>query len=244
MQLPVTALLRIALCCCLWMVGGGLASAAAPDDCGTPENMTARFNAEGQRTIASADHIERENNLNTLYGVLFTMNADRSLGYILRSDKPVDERATKLCVYKRLAGVRLFNIRKTAAQSGALLKASDADACRHCAELEKLKAVGQGSCGSLNELLRISEEKGERVMMQGFNLEKQANGLYAKNGTLATISGNLSLKLFDDPKEPQKGIVSGVYFTSLPDGATIINMTLVYAKYTPYGLSLLEQDGL
>ena len=78
-------------------------------------------------------------------------------------------------------------------------------------------------------------------MLQGFNIEKQADGSYKKNNTLTTVTGNVLGSIYDDDKNPSKGIISGITYASLPDGATIINMVLIYAKYTPYGITVLEQ---
>lgn len=211
------------------------------DECGTPEVMTEKLKAEGQRSFASAEHTERVNGSNKLNGMIFTVNADRSAGYILESDKATDERATKICVYKKLADLRLFDARKPGIQTEVLLKASDTDAMKHCDELIKSGKLEAKTCGSYNKLIKTAASKGWRVMYQGFNVERQADGSYQKNNTLTTLTGNVTGSIYDDDKAPLKGIVSNIFYTSLPDGATLINMTLVYPKYTPYGITVLEQ---
>lgn len=218
-----------------------LAYAINDDECGTPEAMTEKLKAEGQRSFASAERTERVNGSNKLNGMIFTVNADRSAGYILESDKATDLRATKICVYKKLVDLRLFDARKPGIQTEALLKASDEDAMRHCAELIKSGKLEAKTCGPYNKLIRKGEVNGERVMFQGFNINKQRDGSYKKDNTLTTVTGNVLGSIYDDDKEPLKGIVSGITYTSLPDGATIINMTLIYAKYTPYGITVLDQ---
>src|SRR5690606_12472284 len=67
------------------------AHAAQSSDCGTPAQITERLKAEGQRSFAMADQIKRENDLNTLYGMVFTVNGDFTVGYILQSDQPTEE---------------------------------------------------------------------------------------------------------------------------------------------------------
>ena len=215
--------------------------AADQDECGNPEAMTEKLKAEGQRSFASAERTEYVNGSNKLNGMIFTVNDDRSAGYILESDKATDERATKICVYKKLVDLRLFDARKRGVPPEVLLKASDEDAMKHCAELIKSGKLPDKTCGPYNKVLLKIEHNGERVMFQGFNVQKQADGSYKKNNTLTTVTGNVLGSVYDDDKEPLKGIVSGITYTSLPDGATIINMTLIYAKYTPYGITLLEQ---
>ena len=44
--------------------------------CGTPEAMTAKFKAEGQRSFAYADHVTKEG---LWHAMIFTTNADKSV---------------------------------------------------------------------------------------------------------------------------------------------------------------------
>jgi hypothetical protein len=232
-------------CALLLSVAPAMAYAVNAGDCGTPEQLTARFQVEGQHSFASADEVVREKSstgetMNRLYGAIVTINADLSVGYIVLSDRPSNERATKLCVYLRLADLRLFDARKPGLQGTAMLRASNGDAARHCAQLVNSKAFAAKTCGAFNDVIGKGEPNGERIMLEGFNVERQADGSYKKDGTLTTVTGNVTGSLENDPGEPLKGIVAGVFYTSLPDGATIINKTLVYAHYTPYGISLLD----
>ncbi|MGA4472910.1 hypothetical protein ACPA2M_08040 [Ectopseudomonas chengduensis] len=218
------------------------AHAIASDDCGTPAQITERLKAEGQRSFAMADKVERTNDLNTLYGMVFTTNADMSVGYILQSDQPTEEPATQFCIYKRLENIRLFDARKPGINPATLLKTDEAEAHRRCDELIKSGKV-TGVCGSLNSFIRDSEPFKERVMFQGFITEKQADGSYKKDGTLATITGNIGGSMKDYPDKPLRGIVSAILFSSLPDGTTVVNMFTVYAEYLPYGVELLGRQG-
>lgn len=215
--------------------------ALAATDCGTPAQITERLKAEGQRSFAMADKVERINDLNKLYGMVFTVNADMSVGYILQLDQPTEEPATQFCIYKRLENIRLFDARKPGVNPATLLKTDEAEAHKRCAELIEEGKFNPGTCGSLNATIRAGEPFGERVMFQGFITEKQADGSYRQNGTLATITGNIGGSMKDYPDEPLKGIVSGIFYSSLPDGATIANMTTVYAEYLPYGMELLKR---
>ncbi len=77
-------------------------------------------------------------------------------------------------------------------------------------------------------------------MFQGFNVSKTKDGNYAKDGTLTTVLATLPGGSSEDAAKPMtKPMVGGVYFSSLPDGATTISVMLAYAEYTPYGLALL-----
>ena len=203
--------------------------------------MTAKFKEEGQRSFASADKVERINNLNVLHGIIFTVNNDQSVGYILQSNKDTGERANKICVRNRLADVRLFDARKPGLNPASLLKASDEEGVKHCDELIKAGKFNAKTCSPFNRTMGKGEANGERIVMQGLNVVKKPDGSFEKTATLATLTGNVTGSLKDDPNQPLKGIIGGLFFTSLPDGATIINMTMVYVDYTPYGLSLLEK---
>ena len=223
----------------VFMFIAGRVWAADPGECATPEQITAKLKAEDQHSFASAERPIKENGFETSHGIIFTTSSDRSTGYVLEADKPTGERASKICIRNRLADVRLFDARKPGLPTEALLKASEADGLRRCAELEKSGKLDARTCAPFNTTIRKGEPNGERIMAQGFNVKKLADGSYSKDGTLTTVTGNVNGSIHDDDKDPVKHIVSGIFFTSLPDGATIINMTTIYAEYTPYGISLL-----
>jgi hypothetical protein len=215
----------------------GTANALDSGECAAPEAMTAKLKAEGQRTIATADRITVEKDL---FAWVVTVNADRSVGYILQSDKPTGERGSKFCVWTRMANVRLFDARKTGLDPSVLLKASDADALRQCDVLAKERKIPRATCGAYNTMTRKAEAMGHHVMLQGFGVEKRADGSYQPNGTLATVAGNVNGKLSDDPDHPGRSIGGALTYSSLPDGATIINAGFIYPEYTPYGLWMLD----
>jgi len=210
-------------------------------ECGAPDQMTEKFKAEGQHTIASADRVERENGVNVLYAVFLTINDDRSIGYIVQSDKDSSTRATKICIYLRLADVRLFDARASGVQTGALLKSSDEDGNKRCDALAAQGTFKRGACGPHNAFIRTAASHNEHVILQGFNVKKQKDGTYSRDGTLATVTGVIR----STDKEPKEDLflksLGGILYTSLPDGASVINATLVFAAYTTHGLDLLQQ---
>lgn len=215
--------------------------AADIGECGTPEAMTEKLKAEGQRSFASADRVQRENNINALNAMFFTMNDDRSVGYIVESDKDSSTRANKICIYQRLSEIRLFDARKPGVPPASLLKATDAEADKNCQELINAGKLETGTCGGLNKTLRVSEKKRERVMFQGFNVEKQPDGSYRKNGALTTVTATLSSSFPVTEKRPVfMDLLSGIFVSSLPHGATSISVILVFSEYTSYGLTLLQ----
>lgn len=211
--------------------------AADVGECETPEVMTAKLKAEDQHSIASAQRITLDKKL---LGIIVTMNPDRSVGYILQADRPMGARASKICVYTRLADVRMFDARKAGTPSEVLLKAPEADALRRCGELAQQGKVPQGSCGSLNTMIARQESSGQRAMIQGFVVARQPDGAYGRDGTLATISANVSGSVSADPDNPLSNTIGDIMFSSLPDGATILNATLIFARYTEFGLAALK----
>ena len=207
-------------------------------ECGAPEGMNAKLKAEGQRTVASADRLTEDK---AIFGWFFTMNADRSVGYILQSDEPTGTRGSKFCVWTRMANMRLFDARQSGRDAAAHLKASDADALRRCDELARDKKVKRGNCASLNTMLKKSAAFGHNVILQGFVVEKQPDGSYHPTDTLATVAGRIDGKLSDFPDQPGMSIGGVLLYSSLPDGASIMNAAIIYPEYTPHGLSLLDK---
>lgn len=226
----------------LAFVFAGTAHAMDVGECGTPEAMTAKFAVEGQRSIAHANLVtESHYKDKKRLGMIFTLNANRSVGYILQSDKPMGERAGRMCVYERMANIRLFDARKPGTPDAVLLAAPEADAHRRCDQLAAAGTVQpRGACGSLNTMIKGRERYNYRVMMQGFFVRKQPDGTYLPINGLITISGNVAGSVEQFPDEPSAGIVGGIRHTWLPEGATIINATLIFPRYTEYGLSLLQ----
>lgn len=207
--------------------------------CDTPEAISAKLKAEGQRSFATADRVERDKtlNVNVLYGMIFTVNADGSTGYILMSDKDSGTRANKICVHERMTEIQVFDARKPGLPPESLMRATDEDGKRRCDALVRDRKLDPGTCGTLNADLKAGEKHGEHVMFHGFNVSRQKDGSFAKDGTLTTVAADMSDAPMDknDPK-PKYG---SVLYSILPEGATISSVSLVYARYTPYGVSLL-----
>ena len=214
----------------------GAAQAADIGECATPEAMTAKLKTEDQRSIASAQLITPDKRL---FGMIFTMSSDRKVGYILKADQPLGDRASQICVYNRMADLRLFDARKPGTPPAVLLKAPEADALKRCDVLAKEGKFTRGACGSLNTALRRIEGHGERVLLQGFLVRKTNDGSYTPDGTLATVTGRIGGSINDYANNPALGILGGVTYSSLPDGASFLNAVLVYVEYTPYALSAL-----
>lgn len=215
----------------------GTAHAADVGECATPEAMTARLKAEDQHSIASAQMITPDKQL---FGMIFTMSGDRKVGYILKADQPLGDKAGQICVYERLADIRLYDARSAGIPNAALLKAPDEDAVANCKRLQLAGKFPQGNCSSLNQVLHRVEPLGERVMIQGFTVAKGPSGIYQPTSGVVTVSGNVKGSINDDPVHPSRGIVGGIAYSSLPDGATILNATLAYPRYTEYGLAALK----
>lgn len=213
------------------------ACAADIGECATPEAMTAKLKVEDQHSIASAQMITQDKRL---FGMIFTVSGDRKTGYILRADQPLGDRAGQICIYNRLADIRLFDARKPGPPVDALLKASDADAVKRCDELAAQGKVRADSCSPYNSMLRAREAEGHRLVLQAFGAERDTSGTYRPAASLTTVVGNVSGTHNDEDRSPARPILGSILYSSLPDGATIYNATLVYVRYTDYGLAALR----
>lgn len=211
-------------------------------DCGTPAEITQRMKAEGQRSFAMAELVKWENEKNVFYGVIYTVNADLSVGYILQSDQPPGRTASRFCIDKRLENIRMFDAREPGLDPAALLRADEAEAEKRCAELVRSGRLEAGTCRPLNVLLRSVEPYGERAMFQGFVTHKQSDGRYIRTGTLATITGSISGSPRIKKGDEILDITSSLFLSSVPEGATIIEDVTVRAQYLPYGESLLASS--
>lgn len=220
----------------------GTAQAADIGECGTPEAMTAKLKAEDQRSIASAQRVQESGGVFTHKGMIFTSNSDRSVGYILQADKPVGEKANKICIVNRVQDIRFSDARKPNTPESVFLKASDDDGIRKCDDLVKAQKISQGTCLPLNKAIRNLDPAGVKVMFQAFNVKKQRDGSYKPDGTLTTVMGNLNGNLGSDPDGYTRGVMGSILYSSLPEGATITDSVLLYPKYTEYGLLSLEQQ--
>lgn len=213
------------------------AYAADIGECATPEAMTAKLKVEDQHSVASAQMITQDKRL---FGMIFTMSGDRKVGYILKADQPLGDRAGQICVYNRMADVRLFDARKPGPPTEALLKASDADALKRCDELAVQGQVKAAGCAPYNPMLRAREAEGHCLVLQAFGAAKDASGIYRRAPSLMTVVGNVSGTHNDDDRNPARPILGSILYSSLPDGATIYNATLLYVRYTEYGLAALK----
>ena len=199
---------------------------------GTPQEISAKLRAEGQHPLGHAD---AKGSDNLLHGLIFTSNADGTVGYILQSDQPFGDKANKFKVYRRLTDVQVYDGRNPPELGRVLLKADDSAAIKRCKELEKSGAVLKGECIPFNKTIRADALRNQRVMIQALNVDKTADGSYKPNGVLTTVTGNFS------GVAGAANSVSGIYNSDLPSGATLISEVLFYADYEAYALALFNQ---
>lgn len=228
--------LSIVFAACVGLVMEIPAYALDPEECGTPEAMTAKLKAEGQRSVAMADEVIGTR----LRAMIFTMNDDRSVGYIMRSDQDSDTKAKEFCVYRRLADVRLHDARKPGPPPAALLKAPETDARRRCDELAADGVVSREACFPLGVMLRAFERDGFRPILQGFIVHKGADPSQAWRGTLLTVTGNVLKKGKGQSANPLFSEGGLFIYSALPEGASADDETIYRPQYTQHGLSLLS----
>lgn len=212
-------------------VGAGSAHALDVGECGSMADMTAKLKAEGQQSIAfastTADRAGTPTATTPLRGLIFSANVSGSVGYTLQTNDPLDFSPTQMCVYNRMANVRVYDVRRPGTPPEVLGKASDAEGTRKCQEL--LNAGKTKECRLLNTVIRKTEPLGERVMIQGDYVRKQPNGSYAPDGILVTITANVE----EGGDRTRKG--RGAIQYSTPEGATVIDWVFIDTKYSDVG---------
>lgn len=215
----------------LLLVLGGAGSAHALDvgECGSMADMTAKLKAEGQQSIAfaTANADKGRTATSPLRGVIFSVNASGSVGYTLQTNDPLAFNPTQMCVYNRMANVRVYDVRRPGTPPEVLSKASDAEGTRKCQEL--LNAGKTKECRLLNTLLTRREAVGQRVLVQGDYMEKQADGAYKPNGIRVTIAANVD----EGGDRRVKGV--GAIHYSTPESATIVDWVFIDTKYSDVG---------
>jgi hypothetical protein len=144
--------------------------AAEFGQCDTPENMSALFRAEGQKSVGIATLAENGN------AVIFT--AGQGIGYVLVTDKPPGTKATRICVNNRLESVRLLDARKPGVPD---VPPTSGDVNARCATVARRAGIESTTCGTLKAMLSGVEPLGERVMMTG----------RSRDGVIVTITANL-----------------------------------------------------
>lgn len=209
--------------------------------CDTPESMTALLKAEGQRSLASGNqqvHGERlaDGTLraaNKMLGLIFTADPDGKVGYVLQASQPIGTRPEKLCVAERMHAIRLYDVRKPGLAPETLLKTTAEDAARRCDQMAKQRTIARGACGFHNSVMQKSEAVGERIMMLGQGVQKQPDGSWQPDGTLITITANMT---GDGTMRDGRGAIQ---YTMLPEGATIIASVFIGTAYTETARQIL-----
>ncbi|HMU01469.1 MAG TPA: hypothetical protein PKA33_19210 [Amaricoccus sp.] len=219
--------------------------AADVGQCGTPEQMNQWMQAEGQRSLVTGNRhnvIDSTTGQRVNRGVIFTADAAGRVGYELQTDQLMGTPAGKVCVSMRLHDVRLFDPRIPGVPQGAKIAASDEAGRQACKKLEDAGRVGRGSCGPLNPALEKRDGVGDRVLLQGSGVTKQANGTYAPDGTLITLTaimpGNGTNP--DGTRSLERDGRATITFTSLPHGASGIGMVFTDVRLTPHAIERLE----
>lgn len=217
----------------LLLVAGGAGSAHALDvgECGSMADMTAKLKAEGQQSIAfastTADRAGTPTATTPLRGLIFSANVSGSVGYTLQTNDPLDFSPTQMCVYNRMANVRVYDVRRPGTPPEVLSKASDVEGTRKCQEL--LNAGKTKECRLLNTVLALQEAVGQRVMIQGDYVRKQPDGSYAPDGIRVTVTAGLD----ESVAYTRKGV--GAIHYSTKEGATIIDWVFTQTKYSEVG---------
>lgn len=221
------------------VAGTNPAHAAERGLCLTPEAMTQTLAAEGQRSIAHAQVVSGDRKR---HGMIFTMSADRKVGYVLEADEPIGEPATKICVFERLQNLRLFDPRKPGTPPEVLIVTPDEQAKKVCADMRSKGETQGDTCQPLNQMIREGEQWGRRVLVRAENVSKQTNGSFQRDGSMTVIMGSIirSENLPNKMEELTERVRANVWQVLLPEGAALRRLSMTQLTLTPHGEAVLD----
>ena len=222
------------------------ANAADVGFCATPAKMTEVLKAEGQRSLAFGNQrilFEEQpdgstKSVDKQIGLIFTAgkfdkNGVAQTGYVIQADQPIGTPASKMCVADRMQDVKMYDVRKPELPAETLIQSTPEAAAKKCDELAAKGIVGRKECGFHNDMLKNASKFGERVMLQGLGVKKQADGSYKPNGVAITITSNMTSK---DASDNGRGAIQ---YSTLPDGASMLATVFTGSNYTQTALSEL-----
>lgn len=178
---------RITFAASLFFLIAAPAHALDVGHCDTPEGLSAKIKAEGHKLVAGMDRIgvSLKDGGKAAWGAnLVTVTPDLKRWYMLRGDKPLSERSTRMCVSAAGRNLEINDHRRKGPPTVTRYHFDRAKALAECDEVAKrfIDGVEKGiRCNEFNEGLRILEEDlGERIALQGIG----------DHGTLMTIIAN------------------------------------------------------
>lgn len=123
-----------------------------------------------------------------------------------------------------------------------MINSTEEDAQTACEDLYRRGIVTSDSCGFHNHILERAEAVGQRVFMQGEGVERQPDGSYRTNGTIATITLILPGHGTDrnGERSPERDGRGALLYSTI-QGASLIATFFSESRYTPYALELLDR---
>lgn len=209
----------------------GAAQAADVGQCGSTVEIKQLLGKEEQNMIVTATQ-GLSPDKKALLRISYTKNSAGSVGYITQTKEMLNSEISTTCIYDRMTNVFSYNVRKQGLPADALINVSDSTSEEKCKELIKTGQAPAGRCAALNTVLIKSEREGERVLMRGDAVIKNADGTYQTNGMRITITANIPQS--NDPKtykDPLRDGVSTVLYSSIKTGATILDQVGQFSIY-------------
>ena len=184
---PAPSARRITLVASLFLLIAPPAHALDVGYCDTPEKLSARIKAEGHKIVAGMERLGVSLNQGgtAAYGAnLVTATPDLTRWYMVRGDKPISERSSRMCVSAAGRNLEINDHRREGPPTVTRYRFDRAKALAECKEVEQRFVVDENTgihCNELNDGVRLLEERlNERIALRGTT----------DQGTLMTVVAN------------------------------------------------------
>ena len=209
------------------LLGTAMALSAAPafaldqGECGTIADISGKLTQESQHAFGkgrrlstakeqAAMHVTRP----ASFGLIYFTNDSRTQGYIVKTDVPLENGPTQMCVDHVIGDIQL---------SDARLPSSSVSFDKSTGLKESLKILA-------------AEPFNERVVFQASGMKKTSDG-YKSDGTIITATANMAAA--NDPNQGRGAIL----FTNIANGGTSPVYGTAGMQYTQYGIKILGPHG-
>lgn len=197
----------------------GAASAHALDqgDCGTIAEMSAKLTQESQNAFGKGRRLSTAKEQTAMritrpasFGLIYFTNQAKTLGYIVKTDVPLENGPTQMCVDHVIGDIQIADAR-----------------------VSSLSTNFDKSTG-LRDSLKIltAEPFNERVIFQASGMKKTSDG-FKSDGTIITATANMA------NANGQNQGRGAILFTNAANGGTSAVYGTADMQYTQYGIKML-----
>jgi hypothetical protein len=160
---------RITLTTCLLIAVAGEAAALDLGHCDTPEKLSAMLKAEGHKIVATMDvfgyHVDDEN-----WGhvaSLVTARPDLTRWYILKGDKPLGTKSSRMCIAGKGKNLQINDHRRAGTPTVTRYRFDRERAMKGCEKVRQNFVKGARCNEHYAAVAGLGKEFGERIALQG-----------------------------------------------------------------------------